>query len=65
MTYAIIEAGGHQLRIEVGRFYDIDYVPQSKPEAQLFWDGAYLWCTLVSLSRMLTPPIGLLSIVAM
>ena len=37
MTYAIIEAGGHQLRIEVGRFYDIDYVPQSKPEAQLFF----------------------------
>ena len=42
MTYAIIEAGGHQLRIEVGRFYDIDYVPQSKPEAQLFFQRILL-----------------------
>ena len=42
MTYAIIEAGGHQLRIEVGRFYDIDYVPQSKPEAQLFFQRVLL-----------------------
>ena len=42
MTYAIIEAGGHQLRIEVGRFYDIDYVPQSKPETQLFFQRILL-----------------------
>ncbi len=37
MTYAIIETGGHQLRIEVGRFYDIDYIPQTKPQAQIFF----------------------------
>ena len=37
MTYAIIETGGHQLRIEVGRFYDIDYIPQTEPQAQIFF----------------------------
>ncbi|MEC4802871.1 MAG: 50S ribosomal protein L21 [Jaaginema sp. PMC 1079.18] len=27
MTYAIIEAGGKQLRVEPGRFYDINLLP--------------------------------------
>lgn len=27
MTYAIIETGGKQMRVEVGRFYDIELLP--------------------------------------
>lgn len=27
MTYAIIETGGKQLRVEAGRFYDVDRLP--------------------------------------
>jgi len=30
MTYAIIETGGKQLRVEAGRFYDIDLLPASE-----------------------------------
>lgn len=32
MTYAIIEAGGKQLRVEAGRFYDIDRLPLEENE---------------------------------
>nr|QCI08320.1 ribosomal protein L21 [Ptilothamnion sphaericum]QCI08347.1 ribosomal protein L21 [Ptilothamnion sphaericum] len=27
MSYAIIDAGGQQLWIEVGKFYDVNYIP--------------------------------------
>ena len=30
MTYAIIETGGKQLRVEAGRFYDIDLLSGSE-----------------------------------
>ena len=33
MTYAIIETGGKQLRVEPGRFYDIDRLPQDPDTA--------------------------------
>jgi len=32
MTYAIIETGGKQLRVEVGRFYDVDRLPLEENE---------------------------------
>ncbi len=32
MTYAIIETGGKQLRVEPGRFYDIELLPSSPDE---------------------------------
>jgi large subunit ribosomal protein L21 len=32
MTYAIIEAGGTQLRVEPGRFYDINRLPVDENE---------------------------------
>ncbi len=33
MTYAIIETGGKQLRVEVGRFYDVDRLALDEDEA--------------------------------
>lgn len=27
MTYAVVEAGGKQIWIEVGKFYDLNYIP--------------------------------------
>ncbi len=48
MTYAIIEAGGKQLRVEPGRFYDVDRLAVEPDDAvtldQVFFvahDGAY------------------------
>nr|YP_010933337.1 ribosomal protein L21 [Streptofilum capillatum]WKT08567.1 ribosomal protein L21 [Streptofilum capillatum]WKT08666.1 ribosomal protein L21 [Streptofilum sp. BC4-VF8pt]WKT08765.1 ribosomal protein L21 [Streptofilum sp. ZNP2-VF4pt] len=35
MTYAIIEAGGRQIRVQPGAFYDIDYMPSVKPETRV------------------------------
>jgi large subunit ribosomal protein L21 len=32
MTYAIIETGGKQLRVEPGRFYDIESLPVDEDE---------------------------------
>jgi len=32
MTYAIIETGGKQLRVEPGRFYDIESIPVDEDE---------------------------------
>lgn len=32
MTYAIIETGGKQLRVEPGRFYDIELLPNETDE---------------------------------
>lgn len=32
MTYAIIETGGKQLRVEPGRFYDIELLPNEADE---------------------------------
>jgi len=26
-TYAVVEAGGEQIRLESGRFYDVSYIP--------------------------------------
>jgi large subunit ribosomal protein L21 len=37
MTYAIIETGGKQLRVEPGRFYDVDRLPL-EPDTQLSLD---------------------------
>ncbi|MBW4471430.1 MAG: 50S ribosomal protein L21 [Stenomitos rutilans HA7619-LM2] len=36
-TYAIIEAGGTQLRVEPGRFYDINRLP-AEPDTQITID---------------------------
>ncbi|MGL5196399.1 MAG: 50S ribosomal protein L21, partial [Chroococcales cyanobacterium] len=33
MTYAIIETGGKQLRVEPGRFYDIELLPVDAEES--------------------------------
>lgn len=33
MTYAIIETGGKQLRVETGRFYDIELLPVEEEES--------------------------------
>ena len=33
MTYAIVETGGKQLRVEPGRFYDIDRLAVDEEEA--------------------------------
>jgi large subunit ribosomal protein L21 len=32
MTYAIIETGGKQLKVEAGRFYDIELLPLEENE---------------------------------
>ncbi|MBD1879962.1 50S ribosomal protein L21 [Coleofasciculus sp. FACHB-T130] len=37
MSYAIIETGGKQLRVEPGRFYDIELLP-SEPDTQVTID---------------------------
>ena len=29
-TYAVVEAGGEQIRLESGRFYDVSYIPYSE-----------------------------------
>lgn len=36
-TYAIIEAGGKQIRVEAGRFYDINRLP-AEPDTQITID---------------------------
>lgn len=36
-TYAIIEAGGKQIRVEPGRFYDINRLP-AEPDTQITID---------------------------
>ena len=41
MTYAIIETGGKQLKVEVGRFYDIDLLPVD-PESKFTMDKVLL-----------------------
>lgn len=41
MTYAIIETGGKQLRVEPGRFYDIELLPV-EPEASVTIDKVLL-----------------------
>lgn len=40
MTYAIIETGGKQLRVEAGRFYDIELL-HVEPEAQVTIDKVF------------------------
>ena len=42
MTYAIIDIGGHQLRVEAGRFYTIDYLSQALPQTNLFFQRILL-----------------------
>ena len=41
MSYAIIEAGGTQLRVEPGRFYDINHL-EGKPEDSYIIDRVLL-----------------------
>ncbi|MGD1807366.1 50S ribosomal protein L21 [Dapis sp. BLCC M126] len=41
MSYAIIETGGKQLRVEPGRFYDIDLLPAEQGE-QISLDNVLL-----------------------
>lgn len=41
MTYAIIETGGKQLRVEPGRFYDIELLP-AEAEARVIIDKVFL-----------------------
>ncbi|OCR02638.1 50S ribosomal protein L21 [Oscillatoriales cyanobacterium USR001] len=41
MTYAIIETGGKQLRVEPGRFYDIELLPVDA-EAKVTIDKVFL-----------------------
>ena len=41
MTYAIIETGGKQLKVEPGRFYDVDRLPQ-EPDTQISVDKVLL-----------------------
>lgn len=41
MTYAIIETGGKQLRVEPGRFYDIELLPV-EAEAKVTIDKVFL-----------------------
>jgi len=41
MTYAIIETGGKQLRVEPGRFYDIELLPV-EAESQITIDKVFL-----------------------
>ncbi len=41
MTYAIIETGGKQLKVEAGRFYDIELLP-NQPDEQISIDAVLL-----------------------
>lgn len=41
MTYAIIETGGKQLRVEPGRFYDIELLP-AEADAKITIDQVFL-----------------------
>lgn len=41
MTYAIIETGGKQLRVEVGRFYDVERLA-AEPDAEISIDKVLL-----------------------
>ncbi|HEY9845042.1 MAG TPA: 50S ribosomal protein L21 [Candidatus Caenarcaniphilales bacterium] len=41
MTYAIIETGGKQLRVQPGRFYDVDRLP-TDPDTTLSLDKVLL-----------------------
>jgi large subunit ribosomal protein L21 len=41
MTYAIIETGGKQIRVEPGRFYDIELLP-GDPESTVSIDKVFL-----------------------
>lgn len=41
MTYAIIETGGKQLRVEPGRFYDVELLP-TEPEENLTLESVLL-----------------------
>lgn len=41
MTYAIIETGGKQLRVEPGRFYDIELLP-TEPDQNLTLESVLL-----------------------
>jgi large subunit ribosomal protein L21 len=41
MTYAIIETGGKQLRVEAGRFYDIELLP-NQPDEEVSIDAVLL-----------------------
>jgi large subunit ribosomal protein L21 len=52
MGYAIIESGGRQLRVEVGRFYDLDLLYSSADEDRvLLEEGASLSFDRVLLVR--------------
>jgi large subunit ribosomal protein L21 len=52
MGYAIIESGGRQLRVEVGRFYDLDLLYSSADEDRvLLEEGASLSFDRVFLVR--------------
>jgi len=42
MTYAIIDIGGRQLRVEPGRFYTIDYLSHALPQTTLFFQRILL-----------------------
>jgi large subunit ribosomal protein L21 len=42
MTYAIIETGGTQLRVEPGRFYDVNRLNDLEPESTLDLDQVLL-----------------------
>ncbi len=41
MTYAIIETGGKQIRVEPGRFYDIELLP-TEPDEKVTIDSVLL-----------------------
>lgn len=41
MTYAIVETGGKQIRVEPGRFYDIELLPEA-PESNYTIDKVLL-----------------------
>jgi large subunit ribosomal protein L21 len=41
MSYAIIETGGKQVRVEPGRFYDIELLPV-EPEASIIIESVLL-----------------------
>ncbi len=41
MTYAIIETGGKQLRVEPGRFYDVELLA-GEPESKITFDQVLL-----------------------
>jgi large subunit ribosomal protein L21 len=52
MGYAIIESGGRQLRVEVGRFYDLDLLYSSADDDRvLLEEGASLSFDRVLLVR--------------